>query len=100
MSETSNITLDETIEAAFPEDETSLSPYALAGRVNELLASFGVDKSIPTQMAYNYINNGLIKGVSRKAVETKKGGTRQAVSVSREGAVEWVKKYISKNVTK
>jgi hypothetical protein len=104
MSETTNTTttLDETIEAAFTADE--YSPYALVTIVNNLLEKLGSDKSIPTQMGYNYVNNGLIKGVSTREVgvkNSKKDGvtTRTAKFVSREGAVAWAKKYVSKNVT-
>jgi hypothetical protein len=95
-------TLDETIEAAFTADE--YSPYALIMIVNDLLSDLGSDKVLNTQMGYNYVNNGLIKGVSTREVgvkNSKKDGvtTRTAKFVSREGAVAWAKKYVSKNVT-
>jgi hypothetical protein len=104
MSEqTSNTapTLDETIEAAFEAEE--YSPYALVMIVNDLLEALGSSKKLPTQMGYNYVNNGLIKGVTTRTVgvkNSKKDGvsTRTAKFVSREGAVEWAKKYVSKNV--
>jgi hypothetical protein len=102
MSETTTTTtLDETIEAAFEAEE--YSPYALIMIVNSLLEKLGSEKVLNTQMGYNYVNNGLIKGVSTREVgvkNSKKDGvtTRTAKFVSREGALEWAKKYVRKNV--
>jgi hypothetical protein len=103
MPETTTTTATETIEAAFTEDQ--YSPYQLAMKVNSLFEELGADKRIPTQMAYNYVKNNLIKGVSKTTVpvkNSKKEGktTRDAVVVSREGAVEWATKYITKNLPK
>jgi hypothetical protein len=104
MSETSNstVTLESAIEAAFPEDQNEYSPYALIELVNELLEQFGSSKHLPTQMGYNYVNNGLIKGVTTRTVEvknSKKGEkTRTAKFVNREGAMAWALKFVSKNV--
>jgi hypothetical protein len=101
MSEqtTTTTNLSEMVEKALGTDQ-EFSPYALAGVVNSLFSSLGVEKEIPTQMTYNYVNNKLIKGVTTRTVATKKGGTREAKFVSREGAVEWITKYVSKNLPK
>jgi hypothetical protein len=100
MTETMTTTsLDELVQEALGEGD-EFTPYAVAVTVNDLLEHLGADKRINTQMAYNYCNNGLIKGVSTRTVETKKNGTRQARFVSREGAVEWITKYVSKNLPK
>jgi hypothetical protein len=100
MSETTTATV-QTLEDKINElmgDAEEFTPYALAGYVNSLFSSFGVDKSIPTQMTYNYANAGLIKTTTR-TVATKKG-TREAKFVSRENAVAWINKYVSKNLPK
>jgi hypothetical protein len=103
MSETSTAsvvpqTLEDKINEVLGEG-AEFTPYAVANAVNSLFSAFGVEKEIPTQMAYNYCNNGLIKATVR-TVETKKGGTRTAKFVSRENAIEWINKYVSKNLPK
>jgi hypothetical protein len=106
MTETTTTTATPTTElivAAFTEDQ--YTPYQLAMKVNSLFEQLGADKRIPTQMAYNYVRNNLIKGVSKTTVPVKnskkEGKTmRDAVVISREGAVEWAVKYITKNLPK
>lgn len=99
MSETTTtLSLDSMIDEQLGEGD-QFTPYKVAAAVNRLFEAKGVDKRIPTMMAYNYCKNGLIKGVSKSTVPTKKG-TREAVFVSREGAVEWITKYVSKNLSK
>jgi hypothetical protein len=95
---TTTRTLDAAVQAMLG-DADEFSPYSLRKVVNDLLAEFGAEKEIPSQMVYNYVNNKLIKGVTRRMVSTKKG-TREAVFVSREGATEWITKYVSKNLPK
>jgi hypothetical protein len=102
MSETTTTTAPVSLEDKINEvlgEGDKFTPYKVANAVNSLFESFGVSKQIPTMMAYNYCKNGLIKGVSKTTVATKKG-TREAVSVSREGAVAWISKYVTKNLPK
>src|SRR3954464_8724890 len=90
-------TVDETIEAAFTED--NYTPYQVIEKVNSLLSHFQVDKELPTQMAYNYVNQGLIKA-QRVERMTKKGKKVSAWNVTRENAVAWATKYVTKNLPK
>jgi hypothetical protein len=91
------LTVDETIEAAFTED--NYTPYQVIEVVNSLFSHFGVDKVLPTQMAYNYVRQGLIKA-DRVERMTKKDKRVAAWNVSRENAVAWATKYVSKNLPK
>ncbi len=86
------LTLDD-----FLGEKTSFTPYEVAGIVNDLLEAAGSDKTIPPQMAYQYVTKGYIKG-TRSERTTKGGKVVQAWSVSREDAEAWITKYVKKQL--
>lgn len=66
---------------------TTLTPYAAAKIVNEILVNLGVDKVLPPQMLYTYAKKGYI---ATQLVDGK-------IRITEAGLQEWVVKYVKKN---
>jgi len=66
--------------------EPTMTPYAAAKLVNQQLADMGVEKVLPPQMLYTYVNKGYIKSVE---VGGKKKVTHQALA-------DWFAGYVNK----
>jgi hypothetical protein len=103
MSETTTTTgpstdLLEIVEAKFTADQ--YSPYKMIGVVNSLLQDLKVDKTLPTQMGYQYVEKGYIKSVETTKVQKKSGETVKTRIVEKEAAVEWTAKYVAAQLTK
>lgn len=60
---------------------TTVSPYAAAKLVNEILSGYGL-KNIPPQMMYNYVAKGYIPSTDKK--------------INVEDLHEWTIKYLTK----
>jgi len=68
---------------------STMSPYKAANLVNGWIAEAGVDKKLPPQMIYTYVNKGYIASLE---VEGKKVVTEEAVRT-------WfTEKYAPKNL--
>lgn len=67
------------------------SPYQCAKAVNEQLAEAGVDKTLPPQMFYTYVNKQYIKSFVDESGKKR---------VTHEALAEWFVKYCTKNQIK
>lgn len=65
------------------------SPYAVAKKLNDLFQAFGIDRTVPPQMMYNYAKNGLIDGTKRSSLKD--------VKFSDETVQAFLTKYMLKN---
>lgn len=65
------------------------SPYAVAKKLNDLFKAFGIDRTVPPQMMYNYARNGLIDGTKRQSLKN--------VKFSDETVQAFLTKYFAKN---
>jgi hypothetical protein len=81
------ITEEKSITEYFTQE--TYSPYGVIKVVNEILKDAEVDKVLPGPMGYTYCKKGYIKTTD----EAKK-------VVSREAAIEWTEKYLTKMTTK
>jgi hypothetical protein len=66
---------------------TSISPYKCATVVNALLKADGIDKKLPPQMFYTYVNKGYIVS------DTNAAGKKE---VKLEDLQKWYDKYSQK----
>lgn len=65
---------------------TSMTPYAAAKIANERIKEEGLEKVLPPQMFYTYVNKGYIASV---VVDNKK-------RVTKDGLEKWLVGYINK----
>ncbi len=73
-------------ETGAPVTDRLLTPYACADLVNEQLAELGYDITLPPQMFYNYIRQGMLTTVE---VDGKK-------RVSESTLATWLVKYLER----
>ena len=64
-----------------------LTPYAVIKATNEVFVRLGVDKELPTQMGYQYAKKGMF------------GNEKGTKKITRDQAITWITKYITKTVT-
>jgi len=64
----------------------TMTPYAAAKLVNEQLKDMGIERVLPPQMLYTYVNKGYITAT---VVEGKK-------RVTHEDLATWFAKYVTK----
>lgn len=69
------------------EVEEMFSPYKCAKVVNDQFVEMGIEKVLPPQMFYTYVNKNYIKSVEK---DGKKFVTSSELS-------EWFVRYITKN---
>jgi hypothetical protein len=81
MSESTNIL---SIAEYFTAE--TYTPYAVAKVVNQILADLETGKVLPPQMFYTYAKKGMIGGCPK-----------EAKSVTRDQAVQWTEKYVTKH---
>jgi hypothetical protein len=76
------------------------TPYQMAEVVNQILESVELP-TIPPQMIYGYVRQQYIPA-TRTEVQVKNSktdrSTRQGWLVTKEAAVEWTEKYVSKKL--
>ena len=68
----------QTVIVELTKGMESYTPYAIHKIVNGVFAVYGVDKTIPPQMMYQYTKNGMIAGKESKG---RKIFTRDEVQV-------------------
>jgi uncharacterized protein (DUF2252 family) len=69
-----------------------MTPYAAAKFVNEELKKVGIEKSIPTQMMYNYTSARMNAGKKPFIEYTIEEG------INEDSLKNWTTKYIAKKV--
>lgn len=67
-----------------------LSPYVAAKIVNTMLKNVGINTTIPPQMMYNYVKNGILKSYVASDGRTY---------VERERFTEWSEAYVAKKIS-
>lgn len=86
--ETTEITVDQIVKELVDTLSEPITAYKIAVVINKSFEVLGIEKTIPTQMMYNYTKNGMI-------VKGKKGKASD-IRYTKEEVATFATKYINK----